>query len=64
MLAAPGAYAQNAAVEADASVEAPSGRVLRVGVAGAAPFVTTDEESHEPSGFSVDVWRAVAEQNH
>ncbi len=40
-------------------------RVLRVGVAGAVPFVIpAEQEGDEPQGFSVDVWRAVAEHNH
>jgi polar amino acid transport system substrate-binding protein len=49
---------------AQPSAEAPA-PALRVGVAGAPPFVVPpDVEGGEPGGLSIEVWRDVAARNH
>jgi polar amino acid transport system substrate-binding protein len=59
------AGAQDAAADADAPLAPVPARVLRVGVAGAAPFVLPlDPSSPDPRGLSIDVWREVAARNH
>ncbi|MEZ4407024.1 MAG: transporter substrate-binding domain-containing protein [Polyangiales bacterium] len=72
LLSPTSALAQDASPVVDASARpdasAPAAgmtRVLRVAVAGSAPFVMPAEgDEGEPRGLSVDVWREVAARNH
>lgn len=58
------ALAQDAAPVTDAALAVAPGRVLRVALAGSAPFVLpADPAGGEPRGLSVDVWRDVAARN-